>query len=271
MAITKNDILKIIGGLLVVIIAFLLHKFWPDPIPPVADILIDEVTGPVPHIVQFNSNSYDPEGQKIENKWFLNDTLISDDYDFTYTFNKPGNYSVRLEVKDSDGLSSSKSTFIKAVERKVSLDKIKKSNSVKKKNRKEMIEEIRFLAYGQENPLKLYVDIYISGDWQEHQIPYISNGLYDKKHYFSKPIEKEDIKKMKIRTKTTKNKYGDYKHTACISLDSLVVKYKSSVLESDYKRFGKQLYIFEALAVDPENYKNECNASKSEIIFFKIH
>jgi hypothetical protein len=50
----------------------------------------------------FISTSTDPDGVIVAHKWYVNDEFVSDSKVLHYTFNKPGNYTIKLRIKDDE-------------------------------------------------------------------------------------------------------------------------------------------------------------------------
>jgi len=81
--------------------------------PPKAVIVTSEVSGNTPLEVAFTgSNSTDDAGI-VSYEWILNGNVISENPDFTYTFNEEGSYEVSLTVTDAQGLTDKKTVIIK--------------------------------------------------------------------------------------------------------------------------------------------------------------
>lgn len=58
----------------------------------------------VRHILLNASGSYDPEGQILDFRWFVNNVDVGSGLSMTYTAPAAGTYSIRLEVRDPSGL-----------------------------------------------------------------------------------------------------------------------------------------------------------------------
>lgn len=56
------------------------------------------------HILLNGSGSYDPEGQLLEFRWFVNGTEVGSSLSYSYRALAAGTYSVVLEVRDPSGL-----------------------------------------------------------------------------------------------------------------------------------------------------------------------
>ena len=81
--------------------------------PPVAMISADVQEGKAPLKVQFSSDgSYDLNNDALSFLWQFDAKNISTEANPIVTFPKPGNYNVKLQVTDSQGLSSEKMLLI---------------------------------------------------------------------------------------------------------------------------------------------------------------
>ncbi|MCX7875081.1 MAG: PKD domain-containing protein [Melioribacteraceae bacterium] len=67
---------------------------------PIADAGKDYLISSNKTIKFSANNSIDPDGKISKVKWFLNNNLISKEFDFEHTFLEPGKYIVKLEVED---------------------------------------------------------------------------------------------------------------------------------------------------------------------------
>gem|GEM_PF-5372563 len=82
----------------------------PEKKPPVAIILVngkelDEVTVEVGEEIEFDaSRSYDIDGKIVSYYWDLGDGTTSTKIKLTHAYSKEGTYTVKLKVKDNDGL-----------------------------------------------------------------------------------------------------------------------------------------------------------------------
>ena len=81
---------------------------------PTASINIspDSLGGLTPQYYQFSSltftsSSSDPDGDLVSFKWYFNNELISEENQFSLSFNETGIYQMKLEVQDNDGVWSS--------------------------------------------------------------------------------------------------------------------------------------------------------------------
>lgn len=84
--------------------------------PPKAVIVTSEVSGNIPLDVTFTgSNSTDDVGVVLY-EWMLNGKVISENPDFTYTFNEEGLYEVSLTVTDAQGLTDTETVIIKVAQ-----------------------------------------------------------------------------------------------------------------------------------------------------------
>jgi len=89
----------------------------PPNVVPSASISIspDSLGGLTPQYYQrsvltFSSSSYDPDGSIISFKWYYNNELISEDAQFSKSFNETGIYQIKLEVQDDSEVWSSKTS-----------------------------------------------------------------------------------------------------------------------------------------------------------------
>ena len=80
---------------------------------PTASIAIspDSLGGLTPQYYQFSSltfssSSLDPDGNLVSFKWYFSNELISEENQFTVSFNETGIYQMKLEVQDNDGVWS---------------------------------------------------------------------------------------------------------------------------------------------------------------------
>ena len=81
---------------------------------PTASINIspDSLGGLTPQYYQFSSltftsSSSDPDGVLVSFKWYFNNEVISEENQFSLSFNETGIYQMKLEVQDNDGVWSS--------------------------------------------------------------------------------------------------------------------------------------------------------------------
>ena len=81
---------------------------------PTASINIspDSLGGLTPQYYQFSSltftsSSSDPDGGLVSFKWYFNNEVISEENQFSLSFNETGIYQMKLEVQDNDGVWSS--------------------------------------------------------------------------------------------------------------------------------------------------------------------
>lgn len=75
--------------------------------PPIAKIYSKDYFGQAPHIVNFTSESYDPEKTQITYLWNFDDGSTSTQENPSHTFSKEGQYEVILYVWDALGLQGS--------------------------------------------------------------------------------------------------------------------------------------------------------------------
>ena len=76
---------------------------------PAASISIspNSLGGLTPQYYQFSSltfisSSADPDGSLVAFNWYFNNEVISDENQFSLSFNETGIYQIKLEVKDND-------------------------------------------------------------------------------------------------------------------------------------------------------------------------
>ena len=81
---------------------------------PTASINIspDSLGGLTPQYYQFSSltftsSSSDPDGNLVSFKWYFDNEIISEENQFSLSFNETGIYQMKLEVQDNDGVWSS--------------------------------------------------------------------------------------------------------------------------------------------------------------------
>ncbi|MBI2676195.1 MAG: PKD domain-containing protein [Candidatus Aenigmarchaeota archaeon] len=68
---------------------------------PVAKITASQTAGNIPLTVQVSArDSYDPDGDKLAYYWTFGDDVIRTGLSINYTFQKAGNYTIRLTVSD---------------------------------------------------------------------------------------------------------------------------------------------------------------------------
>lgn len=77
----------------------------PSNIPPVAKITYEDMGNG--KLVLRGTESTDPDGTIEEFKWHLNDQYINGQSTFTHVFDEAGTHTIRLDVIDNDGGSSS--------------------------------------------------------------------------------------------------------------------------------------------------------------------
>ncbi|GLR17716.1 hypothetical protein GCM10007940_23310 [Portibacter lacus] len=90
--------------------ARLVHlKFNGGNRPPVPEVEIDQTIGAAPMTASFDAGkSLDYDKDKISYTWKVGDEVIGKNAKLEHTFTEPGNYIVKLEVKDKAGSISSK-------------------------------------------------------------------------------------------------------------------------------------------------------------------
>lgn len=67
---------------------------------PIADAGQDYLISTNSSIKFSSRNALDPDGKITKVKWFINNKLISEDFNFEYKFNEPGKYIIKQEVTD---------------------------------------------------------------------------------------------------------------------------------------------------------------------------
>ncbi|HEA28558.1 MAG TPA: PKD domain-containing protein, partial [Leeuwenhoekiella sp.] len=80
--------------------------------PPKAIIAASEVTGNAPLEVMFTGSNSTDDDSITTYQWMIDGNVISEDPDFTYTFNEEGNYEITLTVTDAQGLTDSETIGI---------------------------------------------------------------------------------------------------------------------------------------------------------------
>ena len=94
-------------------------KVEPPNVNPIASIMIspDSLGGLTPHYYQYSiltfiSTSSDPDGNILMYKWYFNNEVISEENQFSRSFNETGPngiiHQIKLEVQDDDGVWSSR-------------------------------------------------------------------------------------------------------------------------------------------------------------------
>ncbi|MGB3774022.1 MAG: PKD domain-containing protein, partial [Leeuwenhoekiella sp.] len=84
--------------------------------PPKAVITTNVRKGDVPLEVIFTgSNSTDDE-EIVRYQWFIDGNAVSEEADFTYTFNERGTFEVTLTVTDNEGLTDSETVIIESTQ-----------------------------------------------------------------------------------------------------------------------------------------------------------
>ena len=77
------------------------------------NIIQNSLGGLTPQYYQFSSltftssSSSDPDGNLVSFKWYFNNEVISEENQFSISFNETGIYQMKLEVQDDDGVWSS--------------------------------------------------------------------------------------------------------------------------------------------------------------------
>lgn len=98
------------------------HNPTPEPNEkPVANITLPEIGYLNETVIMHGNYSYDPDGTIVGYRWdFNNDGLFDTDWSenpFTkYIFNRTGNHTVRLQVKDNDGATDTDTEVIDIIE-----------------------------------------------------------------------------------------------------------------------------------------------------------
>ena len=83
----------------------------PENVPPVARFIYSPLKPTTCDVVTFTSNSFDPDGFIVNEKWYINDNLVFEgvnETSFEHIFPYFGSYVVRLVVTDNDGATASK-------------------------------------------------------------------------------------------------------------------------------------------------------------------
>ena len=81
--------------------------------PPVAIISAPNLSINPGQSITFVSNSYDPDGYLVSQKWFVDGSVaMTNGNPFTYTFLSPGLYNITLQVLDNDGASAETSVIV---------------------------------------------------------------------------------------------------------------------------------------------------------------
>jgi cytochrome c len=83
---------------------------------PVAKLTTDKLSGGLPLTVQFSAaGSFDPDSAQLSYKWYFDKEKVqSTKAAPSFTFQRPGNYKVRLVVTDKSGKSSEQTLAVKA-------------------------------------------------------------------------------------------------------------------------------------------------------------
>jgi cytochrome c len=83
---------------------------------PVAKLAADKVAGGLPLTVQFSATgSFDPDSMQLSYKWYFDKAEVqSSKAAPEFTFQRAGNYKVRLVVSDTEGKSSEQTVDVKA-------------------------------------------------------------------------------------------------------------------------------------------------------------
>lgn len=90
-------------------------EFQSGNLAPIARFDQDKIVGSVPLTVKFTDYSTDIDQDKLTYAWYFDQNVVqSTDPSPSFTFNKAGNYQVKLVVTDSDGHSSESTTNIMA-------------------------------------------------------------------------------------------------------------------------------------------------------------
>ena len=95
----------------------------PDTESPVADAG-GPYLGEINSLIEFDgSDSYDPDGYIVAYRWdFTNDGLYDTDWMeepyANHTYSAPGNYTLKLQVKDDEGATDTNTTYVNITENK---------------------------------------------------------------------------------------------------------------------------------------------------------
>ena len=82
---------------------------------PIVSVNADNTYGPAPLTVQFDAEPFDVDGNEFEYLWEFDDKTTSEKKNPTHTFKKPGEYTVRLTLYDSDDQQDTNSIQIIAM------------------------------------------------------------------------------------------------------------------------------------------------------------
>ncbi len=83
-------------------------EYTPGSQPPTAVAKVTPTSGPTPLTVSFNgTSSSDPQGEALTYSWSFGDGTTSSSPTGTHTYSTPGNYTAKLTVMDTQGLTGS--------------------------------------------------------------------------------------------------------------------------------------------------------------------
>lgn len=107
--------------IIIIFLVFLANACKKDNLGPIIELIINPSWGDTETLFLFdasNSNDDNDNFDMLQIRWDWDnnnswDTSFSNDFITDHKFNNPGNYTIRLEIKDSDGLSS---IFLKQIE-----------------------------------------------------------------------------------------------------------------------------------------------------------
>ncbi|MEM3341828.1 MAG: PKD domain-containing protein [Thermoplasmata archaeon] len=92
-----------------------LYSPVPQNPPPIASFAANTTNGTAPLAVSFTSTSTDPDGYIASYLWDFGEGNTSTQENPNYTFTLPGNYTVKLTVRDNDGLNASANLTIRVL------------------------------------------------------------------------------------------------------------------------------------------------------------
>jgi len=87
----------------------------PPPVPPTADFSFSPERPTARDEVRFTDRSEDPDGEIVAWEWDFGDGTTSDERNPVHRYSKSGTYTVRLVVRDADGLEAEKEIELSVV------------------------------------------------------------------------------------------------------------------------------------------------------------
>ena len=106
--------LLITGGFASVILGFALEKFFVQNKAPYAQITFNTAdAAPYEYLYFDGSSSYDPEGEELAFKWFIDNKLITNTPSFSHAFMELKTYHVQLQVCDKSNNCNQDSVFVR--------------------------------------------------------------------------------------------------------------------------------------------------------------